>query len=178
MCTNYSGIMKFLKTSFLFLSLIFLNGCLQSTAMLGPGVTLVTTGNVTQAGFQYVANSAIKNETGKDALTLVKDVVEEAHNKRKFSKDFKKMVEIYEEGRLDLIKKVDLDDVSVNEAYKEAMNIQPKVKLEYDPDRKNWIQHIKDNPEVGKRIVRYANNMFNYKLNYSMKNILGKVFNN
>ena len=85
--------MKFLKTSFLFLSLIFLNGCLQSTTMLGPGVTLVTTGNVTQAGFQYVANSAIKNETGKDALTLVKDAVEEEHNKRKFSKDFKKMVE-------------------------------------------------------------------------------------
>jgi hypothetical protein len=52
--------MKFLKTSFLFLSLIFLNGCLQSTAMLGPGVTLVTTGNVAQATFQYAANSAIK----------------------------------------------------------------------------------------------------------------------
>ena len=93
MCTNYSNIMKFLKTSLLFLSLIFLNGCLQSTAMLGPGVTLVTTGNGTQAVFQYVANSAIKNETGKDALTLVKDVVEEDHKKRKFSKDFKKMVE-------------------------------------------------------------------------------------
>ena len=84
--------MKFLKTSFLFLSLIFLNGCLQSTAMLGPGVTIVTTGNVAQAGFQYVANSAIKNETGKDALTLVKDVVEEDHKKRIFNRDFRKMV--------------------------------------------------------------------------------------
>ena len=93
MCTNYYGIMKFLKTSFLFLSLIFLNGCLQSTAMLGPGVTLVTSGNIAQAGFQYAANSAIKKETGKDALTLVKDVVEEDQKKRKFSKDFKKMVE-------------------------------------------------------------------------------------
>ena len=93
MCTNYSIIMKFLKTLFLFLSLIFLNGCLQSTTMLGPGVTLVTTGNVAQATIQYAANSAIKQETGKDALTLVKDVVEEDHKKRKFSKDFKKMVE-------------------------------------------------------------------------------------
>ena len=85
--------MNFLKILFLFLSLIFLNGCLQSTTMLGPGVTLVPTGNVTQAGFQYAANSAIKNETGKDALTLVKDVVEEDRKKRKFSRDFKKMVE-------------------------------------------------------------------------------------
>ena len=92
MCTNYSIIMKFLKTLFLFLSLIFLNGCLQSTTMLGPGVTLVTTGNVAQAGLQYAANSAIKNETGKDALTLVKDVVEEDHKKRIFNRDFRKMV--------------------------------------------------------------------------------------
>ena len=84
--------MKFLKISFLFLFLIFLNGCLQSTAMLGPGVTLATTGNVFQAGFQYGANEAIKNETGKDALTLVKDVVEEDHKKRIFHRNFKKMV--------------------------------------------------------------------------------------
>ena len=85
--------MKLTKILFLFLSLIFLNGCLQSTALLGPGATLVTTGNIAQAGFQYAANSAIKKETGKDAFTLVKDVVEEDHKKRKFSRDFKKMVE-------------------------------------------------------------------------------------
>ena len=85
--------MKFLKTSFLFLSLIFLNGCMQSTALLGPGVTVITTGNVPQAGFQYIANESIKKETGKDALTLVKDVIEEDHNKRKFRRNFKKMVE-------------------------------------------------------------------------------------
>ena len=93
MCTSYTNIMKFTKISFLFLSLIFLNGCLKSTALLGPGLTLVTSGNIAQAGFQYAANSAIKKETGKDALTLVKDVVEEDHKKRKFSRDFKKMVE-------------------------------------------------------------------------------------
>ena len=85
--------MKFLKITFLFLSLIFLNGCLQSTAMLGPGVTLATSGNIFQAGFQYGANTAIKNETGKDAISLVKDVVEEDHKKRKFNKDFSAMVE-------------------------------------------------------------------------------------
>ena len=93
MCTNYPTIMKFLKTSFLFLSLIFLNGCLQSTALLGPGATIITTGNIPQAGFQYIANESIKNETGKDALTLVKEAVEEDHKKRKFTKEFKMMVE-------------------------------------------------------------------------------------
>ena len=93
MCTNYSNIMKFLKTSFLFLSLIFLNGCLESAALLGPRVTVISTGNIPQAGLQYIANETIKNETGKDAFTLVKESVEEDHKKRKFNKDFKKMVE-------------------------------------------------------------------------------------
>ena len=55
--------MKFLKIFFIIFSLIFLNGCLQTTALLGPGITIATTGNVLQAGFQYGANTVIENET-------------------------------------------------------------------------------------------------------------------
>ena len=36
-----------------------------------------------QAGFQYGANTAIKNETGKDVLTHLKDVVEEEQDNKK-----------------------------------------------------------------------------------------------
>jgi len=85
--------MRFLKILLMFSSLIFLNGCLQSTALLGPGVTIATTGNVVQAGFQYGLNKKIKNETGKDAIIFVKEVVEKDHKKRAFKRDFKKMVE-------------------------------------------------------------------------------------
>ena len=84
--------MKLIKLFFL-LFIIILNGCAQSTAFLGPGITLATTGNAFQAGIQYGANTAIKNETGKDALTYVKDAVEQDQKQRKFNKDFKKMVE-------------------------------------------------------------------------------------
>ena len=85
--------MRFLKILFIFSFLIFLNGCLQSTALLGPGVTIATTGNVVQAGFQYGLNKKIKNETGKDAIIFVKEVVEKDHKKRRFNRDFKKIVE-------------------------------------------------------------------------------------
>ena len=85
--------MRFLKILFIFSFLIFLNGCLQSTALLGPGVTIATTGNVVQAGFQYGLNKKIKNETGKDAIVFVKEVVEKDHKKRRFNRDFKKIVE-------------------------------------------------------------------------------------
>ena len=72
--------MKFQKIYFLAIIFIFLSGCIQSTALLGPGVTLATTGNIMQAGLQYGANTAIKNETGKDALTHLKDAVDEEKN--------------------------------------------------------------------------------------------------
>ena len=80
--------MKFQKIYFLAIIFIFLSGCIQSTALLGPGVTLATTGNIMQAGLQYGANTAIKNETGKDAFTHLKDAVDE----EKDSQNIKKIV--------------------------------------------------------------------------------------
>ena len=76
--------MKFKKIYFLVLISIMLTGCIQSTALLGPGVTIATTGNIMQAGLQYGANTAIKKETGKDALTHLKDAVEEEKDFQKF----------------------------------------------------------------------------------------------
>ena len=78
--------MKFKKIYLLVLISIFLTGCIQSTALLGPGVTIATTGNIMQAGFQYGANSAIKKETGKDALTHLKNAVEKEQDNQKLEK--------------------------------------------------------------------------------------------
>ena len=85
--------MKLIKISFISLNLIFFSGCVQSTALLGPGVTIATSGNIFQAGLQYGANKAIKNETGKDALIYVKDAVENNNKQKKFEIKFKKLVE-------------------------------------------------------------------------------------
>ena len=75
--------MKIFKIYFLIVISISLSGCIQSTALLGPGVTIATTGNVMQAGFHYGANTAIKKETGKDVFTHLKDVVEEEQENKK-----------------------------------------------------------------------------------------------
>ena len=81
--------MKFKKIYLLVLIFIFLSGCIQSTALLGPGVTIATTGNIMQAGLQYGANTAIKNETGKDALTHLKSVLVEEQDSQKLNKKIK-----------------------------------------------------------------------------------------
>ena len=85
--------MKILKLFFGLIFLVLFNGCIQTTALVGPGITLASTGNILQAGLQYGANSAIKNETGKDALTHVKDAVENNSKKKKFEKKFINTVE-------------------------------------------------------------------------------------
>tara|TARA_B100000401_G_scaffold433838_1_gene373065 strand:- start:1198 stop:1518 length:321 start_codon:yes stop_codon:yes gene_type:complete len=75
-----------------FFTLIFLNGCVQSTAMLGPGLTLVTTGNVPQAGAAFVTNKAVEEETGMNTVTFVSNKIEEQNSKIKIKRDFKKLV--------------------------------------------------------------------------------------
>ena len=85
--------LKFFKISFVFFFLIFLSGCLQSTALLGPGVTVATSGNILQAGLQYGANTAIKNETGKNTLEHLKDAVEGQSKSHKFKRKFSDLVE-------------------------------------------------------------------------------------
>ena len=54
----------------------FLNGCVQSTTLLGPAYTLVSTGNVYQAGLSYGSNQAVKKITGKSTTENIKSFVE------------------------------------------------------------------------------------------------------
>ena len=85
--------MKIFKIFLIIFGLIFLSGCIQTTSLLGPGVTVATTGNVIQAGFQYGANTALKNETGKDVLTHIKDTVDEKHKEKKLHVKLQELLE-------------------------------------------------------------------------------------
>jgi len=71
----YDSFMKLIKITFILLNCIFLNGCFQSTALLGSGVTVAKTGNIIQAGLQYSVNKAIKSETGKNTIEHFNDIV-------------------------------------------------------------------------------------------------------
>ena len=85
--------MKFLKILFILSFLVFLNGCIQTTALLGPGITVATTGNVLQAGFQYGANSFIEKETGKNTFEHFQDAVDNQSKNKKFQEKFINLVE-------------------------------------------------------------------------------------
>tara|TARA_B100000586_G_C19961009_1_gene363736 strand:- start:21 stop:497 length:477 start_codon:yes stop_codon:yes gene_type:complete len=67
---------------------LFLTGCLQTTAMIGPAITLASTGNISQAGMTFFTNKAIKDETGMNALEFVSNKIDEGKKiKNKAIKD-------------------------------------------------------------------------------------------
>ena len=61
------------KISFLIFNLVILSGCVQSTAMLGPALTVASTGNALQASFSYGVNLTIKETTGKSSSEHIAD---------------------------------------------------------------------------------------------------------
>ena len=68
--------MKNKKVAFILMSVVLLTGCVQSTAFLGPAITVAVTGNIAQAGFTYGTNEVIKRETGKDTMHYVSSLFE------------------------------------------------------------------------------------------------------
>ena len=68
--------------------LFFLNGCAQSTALLGPAYTMASTGNIYHAGFTYSSNEIITKSTGKSMAQNIK----EGLTPKKEDSDFQKLV--------------------------------------------------------------------------------------
>ena len=68
--------MKNKKIAFILMSVVLLTGCVQSTAFIGPAITVAATGNIAQAGFTYGTNEVIKRETGKDTMQYVSSLFE------------------------------------------------------------------------------------------------------
>ena len=78
-------------------SFFFLTGFVPIHSLIGPGVTVLTSGNVYKASAQFIVNQGIEKETGKNSLTLIKEtLVEETDKKIKinsFDEDLRELVE-------------------------------------------------------------------------------------
>ena len=61
--------------------LFFLNGCVQSAALLGPAYTMASTGNIYQAGLSYGSNKAVKKVTGKSPTENIKSLTDNKKSK-------------------------------------------------------------------------------------------------
>ena len=78
-------------------SFFFLTGFVPILSFIGPGVTVLTSGNIYKASAQFIINQRIETETGKNSLILIKEtLVEETDKKIKinsFDEDLRQLVE-------------------------------------------------------------------------------------
>ena len=85
--------MKIERIFFYIITIGLLSGCVQSTAMVGPAITIASTGNISQAGLTFFTNKAVEDETGMDTVTFVSKKIEQQNSKNRLKRDFKKLVE-------------------------------------------------------------------------------------
>ena len=80
------------------MSFFFLTGFVPIFSFVGPGVTVVTSGNIFKASAHLILNQRIEKETGKNSLTLIKETfvkeeVDQKIQKNSFEEDLIQLVE-------------------------------------------------------------------------------------
>ena len=63
------------KNILILISFVFLVGCVQSFALLGPAITGASTGKVYHAGLSYGSNMLMEKVTGKTTSELMLDIL-------------------------------------------------------------------------------------------------------
>ena len=70
-----------MKTILLLVSFVFLSGCFQAIAYLGPAITGVSTGKIYQAGLSYGTNVIMLQATGKTTTEHMFDILNSKEEK-------------------------------------------------------------------------------------------------
>ena len=84
---------RLLKIFTILVSFLFLTGFTPFVTILGPGVTVLTSGNIYKATAQFIIDQSIKKKTGKNSLTLVKEELDKKKNKNEFNEELRNLVE-------------------------------------------------------------------------------------
>ena len=74
------------KVIFVVIATVFLNGCFQVLALVGPGVSGVATGNIYQSAISYSLSYGVKKTTGKTIIENVIDMKKQSITREKISK--------------------------------------------------------------------------------------------
>ena len=80
-------VFKLLRIFTIIVSFFFLTGFVSVFSVLGPGLTVVTSGNLYKAGVQFIINQSIEKETGKSSLTLIKEEINKNLNNKEINKN-------------------------------------------------------------------------------------------
>ena len=98
---------KFIKIlTFLFLFIIT-TGFIPIFSLIGPGVTVLSSGNIYKAGAQYFIDHTMKKKTGKSTLEHFSDEIKTQNKEFNMNEELRKLVErriLETKAKLDLTK--------------------------------------------------------------------------
>ena len=100
------------------ISFFFLTGFVPIASIIGPGFTVLTSGNIYKATTQFMIDQSIKKKTGKDTLTIVKEEIDKKNQKNKFNDELRQLVE-----KRILITRKKLDDQNFQKLVKKRINV-------------------------------------------------------
>ena len=74
------------KVIFVVIATVFLNGCFQVLALVGPAATGVASGNIYQSAISYSLSYGVKKTTGKTIIENVMDMKKQSRTNKKMVK--------------------------------------------------------------------------------------------
>jgi len=113
---------RLFKIFTILVSFLFLTGFTPFISILGPGVTVLTSGNIYKATAQFIIDQSIKKKTGKNSLTLVKEELDKKKNKNEFNEELRNLVE----KRIKMTRKK-LDDQELRKLVKKRIRITRSI---------------------------------------------------
>ena len=84
---------RLFKIFTILVSFLFLTGFTPFVSIIGPGVTVLTSGNIYKATAQFIIDQSIKKKTGKNSLALVKEELDKKKNKKEFNEELRNLIE-------------------------------------------------------------------------------------
>ena len=116
-------ILRLFKICLFLLSFTFLTGFVPITAVLGPAVTVASSGNLVKATAQLVFDTEFKKKTGKSSLSYIKEEVSKNNDQKNINNDFKELIE----KRVKVVHQKLVDQNKVDKDFK--LLVEKRVKL-------------------------------------------------
>ena len=113
---------RLFKIFTILVSFLFLTGFTPFVSILGPGVTVLTSGNIYKATAQFIIDQSIKKKTGKNSLTLVKEELDKRENNNEFNEELRILVE----KRIKMTRKK-LEEQELRKLVKKRMHITRSI---------------------------------------------------
>ena len=86
-------ILKLFKLCLFLTTFLFLTGFVHLPAVLGPAITVATSGNLFKASAQLVIDNEIKKKTGKSSLGYITEEVSKNNKENLINKDLRDLIE-------------------------------------------------------------------------------------